>query len=70
MEYVVIAVLIAAACVGAVFVFGRAVTRMLLTAGSGAALQHAEAKNAMDERVKNTEKDSQQAAAYHDSMHQ
>lgn len=70
MEYVVLAVLIAAACVVAVVVFSRSVVSSFLTAGKGATMDHTGAHDDLVKRRQDREKDMEKAKAYHDSMHQ
>lgn len=69
MEYVIIAVLIAAACVVAVAIFGKTIVGMFDVAGKGASAQHTEAKEVLDETQQEQEEGAQEASQYHDSMH-
>lgn len=70
MEYVILAVLIAAAAVVAVAMFGRTIVGMFSTAAKGATGDHTGAKTEQDAtRTKQTTDDTA-AKAYHDSMHQ
>lgn len=69
MEYVILAVLIAAAAVVAVVVFGRSVVSSMIAAGDGASLQHTEAATDLEMRRNDRDSDAQKAKAYHDSMH-
>ncbi len=69
MEYVIVAVLIAAACVVAVAMFGRTIVGMFGVAADGATGDSAGAKAAQDAtRTKQTQ-DASKAATYHDNMH-
>ena len=70
MEYVILAVLIAAACVVAVYTFGRAVVTGMLVASDGATLQHTEAHSELVQQREYRKQDIQDAKEYHDSMHQ
>ncbi|MFA4943446.1 MAG: hypothetical protein WC789_01950 [Lentisphaeria bacterium] len=70
MEYVILAVLIAAAGVVAVVVFGRAVVSGLLTAGKGASLEHTQAHDELEMRRADRASDMDKARQYHDSMHE
>lgn len=69
MEYVIIAVLIAAACVVAVAVFGKTIVGMFNVAGKGASAQHTEAKSTLDKTQEDQGTGADQASEYHDSMH-
>lgn len=69
MEYVILAVLIAAAAVVAVVVFGRSVVSGMIAAGDGASLQHTEAATDLEMRRNDRDSDAQKAKSYHDSMH-
>lgn len=69
MEYVILAVLVAAAAVMAVVVFSRAITKMFLTAGESSTLQHTKAQSNLVKRRNELDKDRKDAAKYHDQMH-
>ena len=69
MEYVILAVLIAAAIVVAVAVFGKTIVGMFDVAGKGASGQHTEAKSTLDNVQQEQQSGAQQASQYHDSMH-
>ncbi len=69
MEYVILAVLIAAAIVVAVAVFGKTIVGMFDVAGKGASAQHTEAKTTLDNVQTEQQSGAQQASQYHDSMH-
>ena len=70
MEYVILAVLIAAAAVVAVAMFGLTIVGMFDTAGKGATGDHSGAKDAMEETRTQQQQDADASKAYHDSMHQ
>ncbi len=69
MEYVILAVLIAAAIVVAVAVFGKTIVGMFDVAGKGASAQHTEAKSTLDKVQTDQQSGAEQASQYHDSMH-
>ena len=69
MEYVILAVLIAAAIVVAVAVFGKTIVGMFDVAGKGASAQHTEAKSTLDKVQQDQATGADQASQYHDSMH-
>lgn len=69
MEYVILAVLIAAAIVVAVAVFGKTIVGMFDVAGKGASAQHTEAKSTLDKVQQDQATGAEQASQYHDSMH-
>ena len=69
MEYVILAVLIAAAAVVAVAMFGKTIVNMFDVAAKGATGQHTEAKATLDEAVSEQEASAEKAKAYHESMH-
>ena len=69
MEYVILAVLIAAAIVVAVAVFGKTIVGMFGVAGKGASGQHSEAKTTLDKVQQEQQSGAEQASQYHDSMH-
>ena len=68
-EYVILAVLIAAAIVVAVAVFGKTIVGMFDVAGKGASGQHSEAKTTLDKVQQEQQSGAEQASQYHDSMH-
>ncbi len=70
MEYVILAVLIAAAVVVAVAMFGKTIVGMFDVAGKGATTQHSEAKNTLEKTRTTQGEDAQAASDYHDSMHE
>lgn len=70
MEYVILAVLIAAACVIAVLVFGRSVASSFLTASEAATLEHTRARDDHLQRRQDRAEDAEAAKQYHDSMHE
>ena len=69
MEYVILAVLIAAAIVVAVAVFGKTIVGMFDVAGKGASGQHTEAHSKLENVQQEQEQGAQEASDYHDSMH-
>ena len=69
MEYVIVAVLIAAACVVAVAMFGKTIVGMFDTAAKGATGDHSGAKQSLDQTQQTQNQDAQKASEYHDSMH-
>ncbi len=69
MEYVILAVLIAAAAVVAVAMFGKTIVGMFDTAGKGATGDHSGAKQALEDTRTTQEQDATKAKDYHDSMH-
>jgi Flp pilus assembly pilin Flp len=69
MEYVIVAVLIAAACVTAVAMFGRTIVGMFSSAAKGATGDSAGAKTTQDAVRDDQTKDAKAAGAYHDSLH-
>ena len=69
MEYVIVAVLIAAACVTAVAMFGRTIVGMFSTAAKGATGDSAGAKTTQTAVRDDQGKDAKAAGAYHDSLH-
>jgi len=69
MEYVIVAVLIAAACVVAVAMFGKTIVGMFDTAAKGATGDHSGAKQSLDSTQQTQSSDAQKASEYHDSMH-
>jgi len=70
MEYVILAVLIAAAVVVAVAMFGKTIVGMFDTAGKGATTRHSEAKSTLEKTRQTQDSDAQSASDYHDSMHE
>lgn len=70
MEYVILAVLIAAAAVVAVAMFGRTIVGMFDTAGKGATADHSGAHDALMETRDTQDRQAGEARDYHDSMHQ
>jgi len=70
MEYVILAVLIAAAVVVAVAMFGKTIVGMFDVAGKGATTRHTEAKSTLDTTRSTQDSDAQAAEQYHDSMHE
>ncbi len=70
MEYVILAVLIAAAVVVAVAMFGKTLVGMFDSAAKGATADHTGAKQAQDATRQEQDTSAQDAAKYHDSMHQ
>ena len=70
MEYVILAVLIAAAVVVAVAMFGRTIVGMFGVAGKGATAQHTEARQELDATRAQQDADAQAARDYHDDMHE
>ena len=69
MEYVIVAVLIAAACVVAVAMFGKTIVGMFDVAAKGASADHSGAKTALDETQQKQSEDASKASEFHDSMH-
>ena len=70
MEYVILAVLIAAAVVVAVAMFGKTIVGMFDVAGKGATTRHSEAKSTLDSTRSDQDADADAAKQYHDSMHE
>ena len=70
MEYVILAVLIAAAVVVAVAMFGKTIVGMFDVAGKGATTQHSEAKSRLEDTRDTQDDDASSAKDYHDSMHE
>ena len=70
MEYVILAVLIAAAVVVAVVVFSRSVASMFIVAGESATLREETAKQTLDEQRARRDADADVAKEYHDAMHE
>ena len=69
MEYVIVAVLIAAACVVAVAMFGKTIVGMFDVAAKGATGDHSGAKTALDETQQTQSEDASKASEFHDGMH-
>ena len=70
MEYVILAVLIAAAVVVAVAMFGKTLVGMFDVAGKGATGAHKSAHDTLVNDVRPTQQsDADAAKEYHDSMH-
>lgn len=70
MEYVILAVLIAAAAVVAVAMFGKTIVGMFSVAGKGATGDHSGAQTELQTTRGVQEADAENAKQYHDSMHQ
>lgn len=70
MEYVILAVLIAAAAVVAVAMFGKTIVGMFDVAGKGATADHTGAHDTLIDTRGVQDGDAQDARDYHDSMHQ
>lgn len=70
MEYVILAVLIAAALVAAVAMFGRALVTMFITAGESTTLREQTARENLELRRADRDEDANFARDYHDSMHE
>jgi len=70
MEYVILAVLIAAAVVVAVAMFGKTIVGMFDVAGKGATTRHSEAKSTLEATRSTQDSDADKAKDYHDSMHE
>ena len=69
MEYVIIAVLIAAACVVAVAMFGKTIVGMFDVASKGATGDHSGAKSSLETTQQTQNTDANKASEFHDSMH-
>ena len=69
MEYVIVAVLIAAACVVAVAMFGKTIVGMFDVAAKGASGDHSGAKTSLDQTQQTQSSDASEASEFHDSMH-
>ena len=69
MEYVILAVLIAAAVVVAVAMFGKTLVGMFDVAAKGATADHSGAKSAQTATRSEQTSKAQQAKQYHDGMH-
>ena len=70
LEYVILGVLIAAAVVLAVVVFGRSIATMFITAGEATTLQHTKAHDNLEIRKGDRVKDGERARDYHDAFHE
>ena len=70
MEYVILAVLIAAAVVVAVAMFGKTLVGMFDTAAKGATGAHTAANETMKATRDTQKNDADKASKYHDSMHE
>jgi len=70
MEYVILAVLIAAAVVVAVVVFSRSVAGMFIVAGESATLREETAKQTLETQRQRRDSDAGVAKEYHDAMHE
>ncbi len=70
MEYVILAVLIAAAVIVAVIVFSRAVGDGFLVAGKSATLREKSAKQTLESERVRRDDDAAAAKEYHDTMHE
>ncbi|MEI6515865.1 MAG: hypothetical protein WCO77_07805 [bacterium] len=70
MEYVILAVLIAAAVIGGVIVLSRSIGGGLIVAGEGATLREKTAKQTMDDSRVRRDDDAVQAKADYDAMHE
>lgn len=69
MEYVIVAVLIAAACVLGVVMFSRSVFYGVEMSAKGATADSAKVKKSQDAYRQQLDQDSKAAKDYHDSMH-
>jgi len=70
MEYVIVAVLVAAASVIAVVVFSRSVVTMFTAASQGATLEHTKTRDELHMRQQDRLEDIEVAEDYHDYMHE
>jgi hypothetical protein len=70
MEYVILAVLIAAATVIAVIVLGRSVATMFITASQSTSGEHTKARDELKWRRGHRNEDAEYAREYHDTMHE
>ena len=70
MEYVILAVLIAAAVVVAVAMFGKTLVGMFNVAAKGATTQEDKANTALKNTRDAQTENSKDARTYHDSMHE
>jgi hypothetical protein len=70
MEYVILAVLIAAAAVVAVAMFGKTIVNMFDVAAKGATGEHTAASDARVLTVIEQELSAEESRQYHDDMHE
>lgn len=70
MEYVILAVLIAAAVVVAVAMFGKTLVGMFDVAGKAATTRETGAKTALESTRQAQDEDADKAKKYHDEMHE
>jgi len=70
MEYVILAVLIAAACVVAVAMFGKTIVGMFDVAAAGATGEHTAAAQLREDTVAEQDAAAQAAHEYHEDMHE
>lgn len=70
MEYVILAVLIAAAVVVAVAMFGKTLVGMFNVAAKGATTQEDKAHTALDKTRDAQKENAKDSRTYHDSMHE
>ena len=70
MEYVILAVLIAAAVVVAVAMFGKTLVGMFDVAGKAATTREKTAKKTLDATRTEQDTKAQEAKDYHDNMHE
>lgn len=69
MEYVILAVLIAAACVVAVAMFGKTIVGMFSVAAINTTGEHTTGAQVLDKVQQTTQDESKEAVKYHESMH-
>lgn len=69
MEYVIVGVLIAVACIMGVVMFSRSIMYAFDTGARGATADSKTVKESQTEYRKQLDQDSQDAKSYHDSMH-
>lgn len=69
MEYVIIAILVAAACVVAVAMFGKNITAMFGAATIAVTGDHSGAQKAVTDAQAQAPKDAKDGADYHGGMH-
>lgn len=70
MEYVLLAVLIAAAVAVAVMVFSRSIASMFITASESSTLREKTSKEHLDKRRQDRDQDVEVSKEYHDAMHE
>jgi Flp pilus assembly pilin Flp len=70
MEYVILAVLIAAAVVVAVAMFGKTLVGMFDVAGKAVTTREQTAKSTLEATRAEQDQNAQKAGEYHDSMHE